>query len=86
MYLFFLFCSILRTLELVGLCIQLRIIVSIIQMLTATSVDDKVSRSRIVPNGATNIFNLVKIISTMIMRPPDAMPNPGTEYTEIKEL
>ena len=58
-------------------------------MVSATSVEDKVIRSRIVPNGAANLWlflliNLVKIISAMIMSPPDAKPNPGTEYTEIE--
>ena len=60
-------------------------------MVTAASVEDKANWSSIVPNGAANLWlflliNLVKIISAMIMSPPDANPNPGTEYTEIEEL
>ena len=59
-------------------------------MVTAARVADKVRRSRIVPMPSEDpdlwllIFvNLEKIISTMIMTPPEAKPNPRTEYTKI---
>ena len=60
-------------------------------MVTAASVEVKVRMNRIVPNGAANLcpflpFILFKIISAMIMTPPAAKPNPGTEYTEIEKL
>ena len=59
-------------------------------MVTAASVEDMVRMSRSVPNGAAKLWpflpvNWVKIISAMIMTPPAAKPNPGTEYTEIEK-
>ena len=60
-------------------------------MVIAASVEVKVRMNRIVPNGAANLcpflpFILFKIISAMIMTPPAAKPNPGTEYTKIEKL
>ena len=58
-------------------------------MVTAVREEDKVSTSRTVKSedpdlGAFLPVNLAKMISTMIMRPPEAKPNPSTEYTEIR--
>ena len=57
-------------------------------MVTAISVEDKARRSRIVHKEDPDLLlfiHLLKIISTMIISPPNAKPNPSSENTEIKK-
>ena len=57
-------------------------------MVTAISVEDKARRSRTVHKEDPDLLlliHLLKMISTMIISPPNAKPNPSSENTEIKK-